>query len=269
MIHVSLVQDEYSMEFLNQFKYSMETRGYHFIEQYLDEDRCAELKEKLMSAIEQFKPNQTERSQLDRYLIHDLLCQDIQFCQLLEDPRLQALLSMILDPYWILYAFTSSSLPPLGNNYGSRVHVDSPRFIPNYVTNVGVMWILDDFTLANGATKVLPGSHHSKVVPTNEYFEDNSVQLVCKKGSLVIFNARVWHRAGENTTERWRHSLTMNACRPYMKQRMDWVRAIPQEIATQLNDQARRIIGYDTRLPTHLGEFFVSDGERLYKPNQE
>jgi hypothetical protein len=54
-----------------------------------------------------------------------------------------------------------------------------------------------------------------------------------------------------------------------MKQRMDWVRFVPKEIVEQLNEQARRIIGFDTRLPTSLDEFFVSDSERLYKPNQE
>jgi hypothetical protein len=53
-----------------------------------------------------------------------------------------------------------------------------------------------------------------------------------------------------------------------MKQRVDWVRFIPQAISGALNGQARRIIGFDTRLPTSLDEFFVPDDQRLYKPNQ-
>ena len=61
----------------------------------------------------------------------------------------------------------------------------------------------------------------------------------------------------------------MNVCRPYMKQRMDWVRFIPTEITDQLNSQARRIIGFDTRLASNLEEFFQPEDKRLYKSNQE
>lgn len=86
---------------------------------------------------------------------------------------------------------------------------------------------------------------------------------------MIVFNARLFHRAGINHSADWRHSLTMNLCRPFMKQRMDWVRFIPTEIAEQLNDQARRIIGYDSRIPTSLEEFFLEEGQRLYKPGQE
>ncbi len=54
-----------------------------------------------------------------------------------------------------------------------------------------------------------------------------------------------------------------------MKQRMDWVRFVPDNIADQLNESARRIIGYDTRLPSNLNEIFVDEKDRLYKGGQE
>jgi hypothetical protein len=50
---------------------------------------------------------------------------------------------------------------------------------------------------------------------------------------------------------------------------MDWVRFIPSEITDQLNQQARRIIGFDTRLPTSLEEFFQPIDKLFYKPGQE
>jgi hypothetical protein len=43
---------------------------------------------------------------------------------------------------------------------------------------------------------------------------------------------------------------------------------VPKAIADTLGAQGRRLLGYDTRLPTSTEEFFVPDGERLYKPNQ-
>jgi ectoine hydroxylase-related dioxygenase (phytanoyl-CoA dioxygenase family) len=49
---------------------------------------------------------------------------------------------------------------------------------------------------------------------------------------------------------------------------MDWVRAIPPEISGALNEQARRLIGFDTRVPASMDEFYVPPEQRLYRPGQ-
>jgi ectoine hydroxylase-related dioxygenase (phytanoyl-CoA dioxygenase family) len=255
---------------LEEHVYNMKIVGYSIIPNYLDEDECVELKGLLSTEMENYKPvDESERSFLDRYHMHDLLTKDIRFAKTLEDEKLQNLIAPLLGDCWIMYAYTSSSLPPNGQNYGSRIHVDSPRFIPDYTTNVGVIWALDEFNLENGATHILPGSHNSPIMPTQEFFDKHSIRLTCKSGDLIVFNARLWHAAGHNKTKHFRHALTLNACRPFMKQRMDWVRFIPQNISDNLNNQARRIIGFDTRIPTNLQEFFLPENERFYKANQE
>jgi ectoine hydroxylase-related dioxygenase (phytanoyl-CoA dioxygenase family) len=253
---------------MNEFVYQMQTVGFSVFEGFLSEANADFLRSLVEQELVDYKEYGTERSHLDRHHLHDLICKYIDVAKLLEDERLDSLLAQILGRFWIMYAFTGSSCPPKSTNYGGRVHTDSPRWIDGYPTNVGVLWALDDFTIENGGTKVLPASHHSEQIPTKEYFDANSIQVECKKGSLIIFNARVVHSTGFNHTSEWRHALTMNACRSYMKQRMDWVRFIPNEISAQLNETARRIIGFDTRLPTNLMEFFLPEEQRLYKPNQ-
>lgn len=259
----------YAQDIIDEHIYHMETRGYSVFPNFFSNSICDELKKHLNHEVENYVPFGNERSILDKYHMHDLLCKNLIFAKTLEDIRLQQIVAAILGDFWIMYAYTSSSVPAKGSNYGGRIHVDSPRYIQNYTTNVGVLWALDDFTLENGGTKLLPASHHSSKVPSEELFEKNCITVTCPKGTLLVFNARVFHRAGVNNTNNIRHSLTMNVCRPYMKQRCDWVRFLPIEITSQLNSQARRIIGFDTRLPTSLEEFFVSDENRLYKPNQE
>lgn len=253
---------------VDESTYLLKTVGYCVVENYLSKSRCAELSEKLMATIDSYEIQGVDRSSQDRYHMHDLLCRDVTFAKLLEDENIDTLLAPHLGAHWVMYAFTSSSLPPNGNNYGSRLHVDSPRLIDNYPTNMGVIWALTEFTTENGGTQLLPASHHSPVIPDEDFFSRHAVTLECPSGSLILFNARVFHRAGTNNTQFFRHSLTMNACRSFMKQRMDWVRFIPEPIAHQLDDRARRIIGYDTRTPTSLDEFFVPDDQRLYKANQ-
>jgi ectoine hydroxylase-related dioxygenase (phytanoyl-CoA dioxygenase family) len=253
---------------LSEHVYNVATRGYSVVPAMLEASQRERLKAALSRALADYRPGPTEQSRNDRYLMHDLLCRDPIFGHLLEDARLQELIAPLLGASWILYAFTSSSLPPHGTNYGNRIHVDSPRWLPDYAFNVGVMWALDDFTDDNGATQVLPGSHHSAATPSPELFDRHFVRLTCAAGSMIVFHGRLFHRAGDNRTAAWRHALTMNACRSFMKQRFDWVRFVPAPIADGLNPQARRIIGFDTRLPTSLEEFFVPEERRLYKPGQ-
>ena len=248
--------------------YSIRTRGYALIEGFLSSDQVANLRASMLKATERFEPIEgVERSFQDRHQIHDLMAQDLNFARLLEDPRLDQLISPHLGPYWTMYAATSSAVPPNGKNYANRIHRDSPRFARDYDFNVGVLWTLDEYRVDNGALQVLPGSHHLDRAPDEQYFEINAVSVLCPPGSLIFLHAGLYHRAGVNQTSEWRCSMTMNACRSFMKPRMDWVKILG-EISDSLNDQARRLIGFDARVPTSMDEFFLPDSERLYKPGQ-
>ncbi len=259
----------YSKKFIKQHQYNINTRGYTLVEGFLKKGECATLKKGMESALLSFKPRiNIKRSILDKFQIHDLVVSDINYARLLEDPRIDQLISPFLGKAWVMYAATSSSIPPNGRNYASRLHVDSPRFQPGYIFNMGIIWALDEYTAYNGALKILSGSQHSAETPTLEYFENNASQLICPAGTLIIFNARTFHRTCDNNTDKWSHSMTLNACRSFMKQRMDWVKFIPEHLANELNPLARRLLGFDTRLPASLDEFFLPEEQRLYKENQ-
>ena len=259
-----------SIEEAAKHEYLINTRGYTLLPGFLDLAQTRILKQLMEQAIYRFKPVPgVERSYQDQYQIHDLMVQYLDFARLLEDYRLQQLIQPHLGLHWVMYAATSSSIPPHGVNYANRLHVDSPRFCQNYLFNIGVIWALDDCTISNGgALKILAGSQHCEIMPHPSVFEDNCDQITCKEGSLIVFNARAAHKTCQNITDRWNHSMTLNACRSFMKQRMDWVRFIPAEISSQLNHQARRIIGFDTRVPENLDQFFLPEERRLYKSNQ-
>ena len=259
-----------SNEEVEECSYLVRTRGYAIVNNFLNTEEITLLKKIMESAIQEYKPIEgVPRSISDKYQIHDLINRDINYGRLLEDPRLQQLVAPHLGDHWIMYAATSSSIPPHGSNFASRLHVDTPRFQLGYIFNIGIIWTLDDYELNNGgALKILPGSQHSNIKPSLELFEKHCVHAVCKTGSLLIFNAGMYHRTFENSTNEWNHSMTLNACRSFMKQRMDWVRFIPDDISNKLNQQAKRLIGFDTRLPSNLDEFFLPEDQRLYKPNQ-
>jgi ectoine hydroxylase-related dioxygenase (phytanoyl-CoA dioxygenase family) len=201
-------------------------------------------------------------------MVHNLMMHGRPFLHLLEHPTMHAYIGSILGETCTLYAYTSSSMPPRGTNYSRRVHVDCPRVIPDYPTNLGWLLALDDFTDENGATFCLPGSHTRLEQPSDEEFYANAVRWYPKAGDAVIFNARLWHAGGENKTDRPRHALTMNVCRSYMRQRFDYPRLVPAELVQELGEVGRRFLGFNVRVPASLDEYYVPPEERLYLGGQ-
>lgn len=219
--------------------------------------------EEAMSADERERPNV-----FDRGMVHNCMVRGRAMAQVLDHPTMHAYLGAFFSPTCILYAYQSSSLRPSKGNYGSRVHVDSPRFIPGYSTNVGVIFALDPFTPETGGTFYLKGSHRTEVLPDDKAFFAGATQAMCNAGDMILFHARLVHAAGVNRTERTRHALTLNICRSYMRQRFDFPRLVPRAVIESLGPDGRRLLGMNVRMPTCLDEFYLPESERLYKPNQ-
>jgi ectoine hydroxylase-related dioxygenase (phytanoyl-CoA dioxygenase family) len=187
------------------------------------------------------------------------------FLDLFENDRLLAPFNAVLGDECIVYAYTSSSMPPGGVNYSARIHVDSPRLIPGYVTNMGVTILLDDFTADNGATWFLPGSHTRSDVPTEEEFYAQARRVIAPAGSAFFFNARLWHAGGANTTSAWRHALTINVCRGYMKQRIDIPRAMAGMNLAAVSDKVKQKLGFFAQPPASLEEYYLPPEQRSYR----
>jgi ectoine hydroxylase-related dioxygenase (phytanoyl-CoA dioxygenase family) len=175
----------------------------------------------------------------------------------------------VLGEGCIVYAYTSSSMPPNNRNYSSRIHVDCPRVIPSYVTNMGATILLSDFTEENGATYFLPKSHERLDAPSDEEFFGSSERLIAPSGSIFFFNARIWHMGGRNTTSQWRHALTVNMCRSYMRQRIDIPRAMAQMDLGKLSAKAAQKLGFDVQIPASLEEYYQPPEKRRFKQRTE
>ncbi len=191
------------------------------------------------------------------------------FLDLLDHAPLMDPIEAVLGPGCILYTYTSSSMPPNGSNYSGRIHVDSPRVIPGYVTNLGVTIALDDFTADNGATYYLPGSHLRIDPPAEEEFFADAQRLIVPAGSAWFFHARTWHRGGRNTTSKWRHGLTFNICRPFMKQRLDIPRMLAGQDLSGLPERALQKLGFLSQVPASLDEYYAPPEKRKYKQPME
>ena len=109
------------------------------------------------------------------------------------------------------------------------------------------IWLLDDFTERNGATRVVPGTHRSGKVPRDEMPDPRAAHprekmLLAPAGTVVIFNSHVWHGGTLNSTDRPRRALHSYFCRRDQKQQLDQRAYIRPETYQRLSEAARYIL---------------------------
>ncbi len=108
------------------------------------------------------------------------------------------------------------------------------------------MWLLDDFTEENGATRVVPGSHRSGKHP-KDALEDatqhpEEIQLTAASGTVIVFNSHLWHAGGLNQTDSPRHGMLAYYCRRDHKQLTDQRKFIHPKTHARLNEAQRFLL---------------------------
>lgn len=254
-------------EFFREFR----REGSVIVEGVLDPGFTTRAREELVKAIDAEAAYHGTREYSDYGMV--LLCALYggAFWDLFGNERLTDPFHAVLGPGCVVYAYTSSSMPPQSGNYSARIHVDCPRIIPDYVTNMGATILLDDFTADNGATWYLPRSHERADPPGEAEFRRDARRVIAPAGSVWFFHARTWHAGGANRTEAWRHALTINMGRPWMKQRIDIPRALESaglNTAT-LSEAARQKLGFDAQVPANYDEYYAPPERRKFKQRTE
>lgn len=245
--------------------------GYAIVENVIPPAQVATLRADLERAIDKEAAFHGGTDYVDYGMVLVCCMYGRSFIDIAGSDDVMRIINRILSEGSIIYAFTSSSMPPGKANYSYRIHVDQPRLIQGYETNAGVMVLLDDFTAENGATWFLPGSHHQREAPTKEHFFANAKRAIAPAGSLVYLNPRVWHSGGQNTTDRWRHSITFNMCRPYMKQRLDIPRIMEGSgiDLTGVSQKSLQKMGFLAQVPASLEEYYLPPDQRKFRQKAE
>jgi ectoine hydroxylase-related dioxygenase (phytanoyl-CoA dioxygenase family) len=151
------------------------------------------------------------------------------------------------------------------------LHTDDgiyPLRIPGVQFQINAMWALEDFTIENGATRVVLGSHNDKrsyrsYAEQKEYDgapddKDPIVQAVMPKGSLLLYMGTTMHGGGANRTDKSRAGLINTYALGWLRQEENQYLNVPREIAEQHSDTIQRLMGYQTH--NTLGAFQHPDG---------
>jgi hypothetical protein len=92
------------------------------------------------------------------------------------------------------------------------LHADWPRARSDPFLMVTTLWLLDDFTPTNGATRVVPGSHKMpnplpKSMSQPESRHPAQKTIVAEAGSVLLFNSHLLHSGTRNHSGQRRRVL--------------------------------------------------------------
>jgi ectoine hydroxylase-related dioxygenase (phytanoyl-CoA dioxygenase family) len=122
-----------------------------------------------------------------------------------------------------------------------------------------IMVAITDFTAANGATLVIPGSHKwdDERMPTRE----EAIQAEMKAGSALLFIGSTYHSGAANqTTDQWRTGLTMTFDLAQVRQEENQYLALPVEVVKSFSEELQRLLGWSW-IPSSKMGFVEIEGE--------
>jgi hypothetical protein len=189
--------------------------------------------------------------------VWNLINKGAVFGRLALNPLVSQLVGSLLGPEFLLFSFTAN-IARLGGRpqplHGDQVFVrpDTP-----YPVIANCLWMLDDFTPTNGATRVVPGSHTEGRWPRpGEPIEAHPA--TGPRGTIMVWDGRLWHGTGANETTVPRHGLLAAYCAPFIRQQENATVSTSPGVLANCSDELRALLGF--RSWAGLGSIDSADG---------
>ena len=222
---------------------TLERDGYAIVEGVLSAEEVAAKKADLLRILESTRTGRNDFEGFDTRRIYALFAKTRAFDEPATHPLVLGVLDRVLGQYQ-LSAPQGIQIGP--GETAQNLHRDDgvyPVARPHIEFVVNTMWALDDFTAANGATHVVPGSH--KWVTETPTASTATVQAVMPAGSLMLFVGSVFHGGGANTTERPRLGVILEYVAGWLRQQENQYLAVPAETARSLPPRLQELLGYN------------------------
>jgi ectoine hydroxylase-related dioxygenase (phytanoyl-CoA dioxygenase family) len=227
---------------------ALDRDGYVVVNNLIPSDECERIAASVDPALGPMGRNAFEGSNTQR--VYSLLTKMRSCDQLIEHPRVLALLDRILMPNYLLSQVQAINIGP--HEKAQFLHYDDgmypvPR--PRPALSAATVWAITDFTDDNGATVVVPGSHRwdDDRKPTDA---DEQLSVAMPAGSVVFFLGTLWHGGGANRThDQHRLAVTAQYCQPWLRPQEAFTLSTPRATARAVSENIQRMLGYSIHPP--------------------
>jgi ectoine hydroxylase-related dioxygenase (phytanoyl-CoA dioxygenase family) len=169
------------------------------------------------------------------------------FARMIVMPGILECIEAVIGPDYKLSSLNARSTNP-HNPEAQPWHADAGAIAHErgyWVCNT--IWMLDDFTPDNGATRMIPRSHTWRRLPepgNRDALPDEQLVTGCA-GTVVVMNTHMWHAGTGNHTDRCRralHGFYTRGDKPQQQYQKELLRA--RTIET-LSPTQRRVLALD------------------------
>ena len=224
----------------------IEETGYTIVEDAIDLDLVDALDEGLLRLEHDLGivPANNEFEGVHTTRIYNLLAYGSVFEQVPVHPAILPICERVLDPGLLVSSLSSIAIGP--DETPQPIHADDqviPLPKPHPPTVCNTMWALTDFTEANGATRIIPGTHMAPESP-DLFGTYDSIPAEMSKGSVLVWHGSLWHGGGANTTSTRRVGIAMNYCAGYIRQQENQQLGLPVETVRKFTPRLQQLVGY-------------------------
>jgi len=229
---------------------ALDAEGCVVVERFVDEAKVAALKAELAPHRQQTPQGRNDFEGFDTKRIYALFAKTRGFDELAIHPLLLGVLDHVLGHYQLSGPVGIDIGPGESAQGLHRDDVVYPLSWPHPQVVLNTMWALDDFTEANGATLIVPGSHRSS--PAERPSDDDAIAATMPAGSVMFYVGTVWHGGGANRTDERRLGVILEYAASWLRAQENHVTAVPVDVARTLEPRLQELLGYNI-YPPFLG----------------
>ena len=226
--------------------------GFTILKNVITNKECDNLKKISKQTFKTFNKKTKIKNTLEE-TIYNLHNKDKKFLKYLNHPKIINIIKKTLSKGSfknndkIILRQKAVRAPKKG--FAQQLHNDSRISNTKYPLILQTVWLLDDFTEKNGATRILPNSNFFEGFPKKNKKYPNEKILIGKKGSVIIFNASVWHGSSKKLTDTDRYAMIFSYSRWFLKPTFDHTKNTPFYIYKKLTNFQKELLGFKFNPP--------------------
>jgi ectoine hydroxylase-related dioxygenase (phytanoyl-CoA dioxygenase family) len=242
-----------------EHKKALDTDGYVVLERFLPPEVLTAGRDRVeeLYTAEGENAGAEFRKEAGARRLANLVDKGAVFEKLVAMPEVLELVGHVLHDGFKLSSFNARSTDPFCQD-AQPLHCDAGALPDERGYSVcNTIWLLDDFTPQNGATRVIPGSQKWKQLPQNALADPagkhpEEVLVLGPAGSVVVMNTHAWHGGTANLTSGHRRALHVFYCRNDKPQQQYQKKLLRAETQAHLTPELRRILALDDPLNDQL-----------------
>lgn len=135
------------------------------------------------------------------------------------------------------------------NRRQSMPLADGDRRITSHVLGLNLIFCISEFTVANGATHVVPGSYKIPDIEVPQPPVHGLRPVEAARGSVLVFNINTWHGASAHTGEAPRYALLTPWRRCWLRSEYDLALMVKEDVLERAGEEGATIFGLSSRIP--------------------